>query len=202
VQPTTAVFHRPYGASISAEFTPLLKDGKPVMCFPSQKDKTPTGQYFSVRYTFNGRQEDRIVMRALVASVADARAPAVGADQRPMSFYQELWTDGAGNVRFKRIEGNPENQTIKYTLDSGEDSFSRKGWHPTTAEELFASRVQAESNRAALAQKKADSSVSVKNVAEMFATMFRDVFKGNAEAMQAAVASAVNGGGGKQKKEG
>lgn len=202
-----STFMGSYGASLNAVFEPLKRNGEMFLHFPSQKDKRPTGQYFTVKFHFNGQDQTRVVMRASVPSAADARAPAVGDDKRAMSYFMEQWLDPeSGVLKAKRVEGNPEHQTIKYTLDSGEDSFFRKGWRPATPDDVFAAADRAVANRAAFAQRKADQTVSVKNVTEnvtaMITSMFRDVFKGNAEAMQAAVASAVTTGGGKQKKEG
>lgn len=195
VHVTTESFRGMYGPSFSAVFTPMVRDGKPFLHFPDQKAKQATGQYFVVRYEFNGQTEERVVMRAMTPAPGNAMAPAVGEDKRPLAFFLEQWTDADGVIHHKRIEGNQENQTIKYTMESGEDQFRRKRWHPSTPEEVFAARDKAVKARADYAQKKADRDVSAKSIFEGLAAALR----GGNESMLAAVREMVDGAAKKPK---
>jgi hypothetical protein len=193
LQVTTTTFRGRYGRATGATFTPALHGDAPVVCTEGKKSKEPTGQLFTVDFPFNGERLRRVAIKAFVANSEDRAVPAIDPDtKQPAVFFLEQWKNKDGALLGRRIEGNPEHQTVKYHDDNAEDLWRKKGFKPATVEDVIAAQDAGLKGRADYAQAKADKSVSTKNVAEMLASALRDAFKGNAEAMVAAVRQAVS----------
>lgn len=163
---TNTPFTGQYGKALNARFTPAKDDkGELVLCFPDKKNKSPSGQLFSVRYGFDGGEQERVAFKAFVPDVEDTTAPVVDPQtSRHAFFFLEQWVNKDGALIGRRIDGNPDQQTIKYRNDEGEDIWRRKRFHPATVKDVIDAGPRAAEARAAYAQAKADKAGSLTSI--------------------------------------